>query len=62
MSVLLLSYKCFYLHIVVDKTKRRSSKMPIVQEREKTVSFFKYEVLEIDFLLEYPTNKDTNAA
>ena len=33
--------------------------MPIVQEREKTVSFFKYEVLEIDFLSEYPTNEDT---
>ena len=50
------------LSIVGDKTKRRSSKMPIVQEREKTVSFFKYEVLEIDFLSEYPTNEDTNAA
>ena len=50
------------LHIVGDKTKRRSSKMPNVQEREKPVSFFKYEVLEIDFLSEYPTNEDTNTA
>ena len=38
------------LHIVAVVLKPRSYKMPTFQEREKTVSFFYNDVLEIEIL------------